>query len=122
MEVRNQRCMTKRFLGVLACAVGASVFFAFLGACSREEVPPPAAGHQADVRTVVIPVEGMSCSACAASVKKTLTAKDGVSKVEVNLAERTVRVRFDPDKISPDRLASAINDLGYRASPPSGRK
>ena len=122
MEVRNQRCMTKRFLGLLTCALGASFFFAFLGACSREEVPPPAAGHQADVRTVVIPVEGMSCSACAASVKKTLTAKEGVSRVEVNLAERAVRVRFDPDKVSPDRLASAINELGYQSSLPSGPK
>lgn len=71
------------------------------------------------MKTVLIPVEGMSCVACAASVKKALTSLGGVSKVEVNLAERNARVRFDSTRVSPDRLVAAINGLGYRAGVPA---
>lgn len=69
-------------------------------------------------KTAVIPIEGMSCSACAARIKKTLNAIDGISDVEINLADRNARIRFVPSKINPDRLVSEINALGYHASLP----
>ncbi|MBI4589090.1 MAG: heavy-metal-associated domain-containing protein [Candidatus Rokubacteria bacterium] len=71
------------------------------------------------MKTVIIPIEGMSCSACAARVKKALTSIDGVSDVEVNLADRNARVRFAPCKLSSDRLVGAVNGLGYHASAPA---
>ena len=71
------------------------------------------------MKTVIIPIEGMSCGACAARVKRTLTSIDGVADVEVNLAERNARVRFAPSKLSPDRLVSAVNGLGYQAGAPA---
>ncbi len=71
------------------------------------------------MKTVIIPIEGMSCSACTARVKKALTSIDGVSEVDVNLADRNARVRFAPSKLSPDRLVGAVNGLGYHASAPT---
>jgi copper chaperone CopZ len=73
---------------------------------------------QGEVKTVVIPVEGMACIACAASVKRALKSIDGVSEVEVNLAQRVARVTYAPAKVAPDRLVTAINKLGYRAGTP----
>lgn len=70
------------------------------------------------VRTVRIPVEGMSCVACAARIKKTLRAMDGVSDVEVHLGERNARVEFDERRVTPERLAATIKDLGYSAGIP----
>lgn len=70
------------------------------------------------MKIVVMPVEGMSCVACAARVKKGLKEIDGVADVEVNLAERNARVRFAPSKLSPNRLVAAVNGLGYRAGAP----
>lgn len=88
----------------------------------------PAAGHSlpaADavpttnaMRTVRIPVEGMSCVACAARVKKTLKAISGVDEVEVHLGERNVRVRFDAQRLTPGALVAAITELGYSAGTP----
>ncbi|MGH8628314.1 MAG: heavy-metal-associated domain-containing protein [Gammaproteobacteria bacterium] len=40
------------------------------------------------MKTVVIPVEGMSCVACAARVKKSLTSTAGVGNVQVRRAKR----------------------------------
>lgn len=70
------------------------------------------------LKTLKIPVEGMACVACAANVKKTLTAIDGVTEVEVNLGERNARVSFDPNRVAPERLVAAINALGYSAGIP----
>lgn len=68
--------------------------------------------------SVVIPVEGMSCSACVARVKKTLKRTEGVSEAHVNLEKGEAEIRYEPAKISPGKLAKAIDDLGYKAGPP----
>jgi len=64
------------------------------------------------VKTVVIPVEGMACVACAASVKRALKAIDGVAAVEVNLEKRNAQVTYIPAKVTPDGLVAAIKKLG----------
>ncbi len=97
-------------LGVLALLGGT-------GACTSRTAP--AANEGANTRIVLIPVEGMSCAACAARVKKALSSIAAVSDVEVSLVERRVRVRFDPARVAPDRLVAAINGLGYRAGAPA---
>lgn len=74
---------------------------------------------KSDLKTVVIPVEGMACVACAASVKRALKAIDGVSGVEVNLERRTAQVTYASGKVTPERLVAAINRLGYRAGTPT---
>lgn len=87
------------------------------GACRTQATP--ATHQEAALRTVVIPVEGMSCVACAARIKKTLAAIEGVGHVEVSLGERRARVAFDSSRVSPERLVAAINGLGYHASAPA---
>ncbi len=100
----------------------ASVLFLFglVIGCNAQRTP--ANNQQADMNTVVIPVEGMSCVACASRVKKTLTSIAGVGDVQVSLAERNARVRFDPSRFAPDRLVAAINGLGYQAGTPTEAK
>lgn len=69
----------------------------------------------AQVKTVAIPTEGMSCVSCAARVKRTLKGIEGVQHVEVSLERRETVVRFAPAKVTPERLEAAINELGYKA-------
>jgi len=78
----------------------------------------PGAPEAGGVRTVRIPVEGMSCVACAARIKKTLRAMDGVSDVEVHLGERHARVQFDAARVTSEHLVATINDMGYSAGTP----
>ena len=72
----------------------------------------------ARLESVTIPVEGMSCGACAARIKKTLKPLAGVGSVGVSLERRSVLVRYLPEKTSPKRLASVISELGYKATLP----
>lgn len=76
-----------------------------------------AAGNPA-MKTVTIPIEGMSCAACAARVKKTLRAIPGVQAVELNLERRNAQVQYLDGGVSPERLVAAINHLGYKAGAP----
>ena len=87
-----------------------------VGACKTQATP--AAHQEAALTTVVIPVEGMSCIACAARIKKTLASIEGVGHVEVSLGERRARVRFDSSRVSPERFVAAIGGLGYHAGAP----
>lgn len=105
-------------VSVFVAALSASALIVAVGACN-EKSSSQTTNQEVNMKTVIIPIEGMSCGACAAKVKRTLTSIDGVADVEVNLAERNARVRFAPSKLSPDRLVSAVNGLGYQASAPA---
>lgn len=77
-----------------------------------------AAAADVAIQIVRIPVEGMSCVACAANVKKTLVAIAGVEHVEVHLGERNAQVRFNSQQVTTDKLVTVINGLGYSAGTP----
>src|SRR5438445_1707472 len=83
--------------------------------------------HSAQVESsgpvlVIIPVEGMSCSACVARVKKALKAVKGVKEVHVILEKREAEVRYDPKKTSPEKFTKAVGDLGYKAARPKKKE
>lgn len=97
--------------------LSAFALVAALSACNTQATP--AGREEPSLTMVTIPVEGMVCVSCAARVKRTLAAIDGVGFVEVSLGERNARVGYDSSRVSPDRLVAAINDLGYRAGAPA---
>ncbi len=61
-----------------------------------------------------IPVGGMHCAACAATIEKGLSNVVGVEQVSVNLATERATISYDPNKTGPEKLAGAISDLGYQ--------
>ena len=73
-------------------------------------------------KIVTVPVEGMVCVSCTASVKRALKSIDGVTDVEVSLESRSARVEYIEGKVSPEQLVAAINHLGYRAGTPKEEK
>lgn len=83
---------------------------------AQAELEAAAAGDP--VAVALIPVEGMSCAACAARVRKTLLTIDGVLSAEVSLTERNVKVRYLENGPMPEDFVAAINGLGYTARSP----
>jgi len=73
----------------------------------------PAAGAKVD-----IPVQGMTCAACQASVQKALQRQPGVLDASVNLMMRNAAVTYDPAVTRPEALVEAIRDTGYEAALP----
>ncbi len=62
---------------------------------------------------IEIPVEGMTCAACSARVKKRLNALEGVEEATVSLATACARVTYDPETVSPSRIAARVVETGY---------
>eukprot|EP00041_Stephanoeca_diplocostata_P041850 m.9160 g.9160 ORF g.9160 m.9160 type:complete len:1016 (-) comp6847_c0_seq2:1268-4315(-) len=61
-------------------------------------------------------VEGMTCSACSATIERVVGRMDGVEKVSVNLIMNTAIVYHDASKCTTQDLLDSIEDLGYGAS------
>lgn len=61
----------------------------------------------------IIPVTGMACAGCAATVERRLGNMEGVEKAEVNFASRTATVSFDPKATSLQRMKEELSGLGY---------
>ncbi len=59
-----------------------------------------------------LPVEGMTCAACALRVEKSLNALPGV-RATVNFANESASVDFDPVRVSPSQLVRAVERAGY---------
>ena len=108
-----------RVLVVIAVLLAVTVASLASGGAHAAAAGAAATADATQMKTVLISVEGMSCVACTASVKKTLASIVGVADVKVNLVERNARVRFDATRVSPERLVDAINQLGYRAGAPA---
>lgn len=60
-----------------------------------------------------VPVRGMHCASCAATVTKTLSALPGVADASVNIATERVRVAYDPQRVGLEEMASAVAGVGY---------
>ena len=69
--------------------------------------------RQAD--TVVIGVEGMVCKSCVNNIEGNVGKMNGVASVKVSLEEKKAVVEYEPFKVSPLQLCTAIEDLGFEA-------
>ncbi|MBP6876104.1 MAG: copper-translocating P-type ATPase [Candidatus Eisenbacteria bacterium] len=68
-----------------------------------------------DKRKVELPVIGMTCAACVATVERTLRKKTpGTLDAEVNLATETATIEYDADIVDLQGLAAAVDRAGYR--------
>jgi len=67
----------------------------------------------ADEQTVQLAVSGMYCATCPLTVKKSLSAVPGVSKVAVSFEQKSATVTFDDKKTNVPALIKATTDAGY---------
>ena len=66
-----------------------------------------------DTPSVTLSIKGMTCSHCAASVKRVLEECDGVRTADVNLASG--RTEVTGDNLDTEQLTAAVAALGYAA-------
>ncbi len=62
-----------------------------------------------------LPLEGMTCAACAARIEKSLNKLPGVV-ANVNFAAESARVTLEPERSSPAAVVEAIRRSGYSVS------
>ncbi len=57
-------------------------------------------------------ITGMTCSACAGRIERTLNKLNGVDKANVNFAAEKLYVSFDDKNINESEIVSAIKKQG----------
>ncbi|TVZ26899.1 copper ion binding protein [Gillisia sp. Hel_I_86] len=65
--------------------------------------------------SVEVSIEGMSCMACVAKVKKTLSDLNGITEVNVSLENKSATVQYNPENISLNKIMQSIDEIGYKA-------
>lgn len=68
--------------------------------------------------TIEMSVEGMSCMACVASVKRTIEDLEGVLEAAVSLEDRKAIVTCVNGSVRPEKIEQAINEKGFKARKP----
>lgn len=63
-------------------------------------------------RQLSLPVEGMTCAACAIRIEKVLNRLDGV-EASVSFASESAQIRVDESRQSADKLAASIEAAGF---------
>lgn len=105
-------------LAVTGVGIGA---VAVVSRAEPEETATPRANAAQSIamRVVNMPVTGMVCLSCAATIKQKLKAMEGVSDVEIVFTQRLFRITYFASRTDvPRRAAGAIDNLGYKAGAP----
>lgn len=61
-------------------------------------------------------VVGMTCSACSASVEKSVKKLEGINSVNVNLLTNSMIVDYDEEVCNENKIIEAVTSAGYGAS------
>lgn len=72
--------------------------------------------------TSEIKVSGMTCGACAVSVKRGLEKTKGVKAADVSVEKGQVTVVYDDSQVNEQQLRDAINKTGFKAEPVKEKK
>src|SRR5262249_41644023 len=64
-------------------------------------------------KTITLPITGMTCANCVATVERNLKKLDGVQSAQVNLASERAVVEYDPGKLAQPALIARVERAGY---------
>ncbi|RME74018.1 MAG: copper-translocating P-type ATPase, partial [Chloroflexi bacterium] len=72
------------------------------------------AGYQIPTATIELPITGMTCANCAATVERTLNKKvPGILEATVNFATEKATVKYIPGAVTRADMVAAIERAGY---------
>lgn len=77
-----------------------------------------AAQPQAEVRTVTLAVQGMTCGGCVIGTRTVLGRLPGVTKADVSYKDKKGRavVTYDSARVTVAQMVAAVKTLGYTAT------
>lgn len=66
-----------------------------------------------DTKQIVLPVTGMTCANCVATIERNLKKENGVQTAIVNLSSERATVEFDPALVALPTLIGRVERAGY---------
>ena len=68
----------------------------------------------ADKKQITLPITGMTCANCVATVERNLKKEAGVTQAMVNLSSERATVEFDPALTGMDTVIARIRRTRYK--------
>ena len=103
-----------------AFVIAIAAFPIYSGVAARVLVPAGASdsgSSQIKLATLQVNIPSMGCGACAAGIQAKLNKQDGVQVAQVDFTTKTAVIRFDPGKLSPERVTALIHETGFKPEP-----
>ena len=66
------------------------------------------------IKTITLPIKGMSCSSCSKAVERQVEGLDGLIKKDVDFATDSGKFTYDVNKLSYHTLIEKINEGHYK--------
>jgi Cu+-exporting ATPase len=66
-----------------------------------------------DTRQITLPITGMTCANCSATIERNLKKMPGVANAAVNYASEKASITYDPAQAGEVQMRALIADLGY---------
>ena len=66
-----------------------------------------------DTKHIVLPITGMTCANCVATIERNLKKMDGINGAVVNLSSERATVEFDPNLLIVGDIIGRIRKAGY---------
>jgi len=73
----------------------------------------PILDEEKSTEKVTLKIKGMTCTACASQVEKSLSKVEGIIAANVNFAVEKITVKYDPKKVRLIDMQKKASDLGY---------
>ncbi len=67
----------------------------------------------AETKQIILPITGMTCANCVATIERNLKKLDGVNSAAVNLSSERATVSFDASKLALDDIVGRVRKVGY---------
>lgn len=66
-----------------------------------------------EIKTVRFQLETLTCPSCITRIEGVLNKEPGVEKAKVLFNSSKVKIEFDEEKVSSERLAEVIEKVGF---------
>jgi len=64
-------------------------------------------------KTITFKCKEISCKGCQAHISESVNTLEGIKSVEVSIENKTVKIEFDENKVTIDKIKEAIEEAGY---------
>lgn len=68
---------------------------------------------QSPIKTIELPITGMTCASCVRNVERAIKKQPGVEEVNVNLATEKAQISYHPSAVQRTALIEAVEGAGY---------
>ncbi len=71
--------------------------------------------EETTLREISIPIGGMTCSSCAATIEKEIKKLEGIESVNVNFATEKANVKYNSQEVRISEIKNVVTKAGYQA-------